>query len=63
MNEFHQLTSKRVAFLIFNGGTVLYLIFSGSLKWNANSVASYGIALFMMNGIAWYSSRNFKDGK
>jgi len=63
MNEFHQLISKKLAFVLFNVGTVLYLILGGYLKWNFFSVLSYGAALMIMNGIAWFSSRNFKDWK
>jgi hypothetical protein len=63
VNEFHKLVSKKAAFLLFNVGTIIYLIFSGSLKWNGVSLFSYGAALLLMNGIAWFSSRNFKDWK
>ena len=32
MHDFHQLVSKKLAFILFNPGTVLYLILGGNLK-------------------------------
>jgi hypothetical protein len=63
MNKFHKAVSKRIWFLLFNLGTILYLILSGVLKWDLISIFSYGLALFLMNGIAWISARKFKDWK
>jgi O-antigen/teichoic acid export membrane protein len=50
-------------FLLFNLGTILYLIMSGHLQWNSISIFSYGLALVLMNGIAWISARKYKDWK
>jgi hypothetical protein len=63
MNEFHKLVSKKLAFVLFNLGTIIYLAASGALEWNWVSLLSYGGALAMMNGIAWFSSRNFPEWK
>lgn len=63
VNEFHKIVSEELAFLLFNVGTVVYLLASGVLKRDTISVVSYGTALLLMNGIAWFSSRNFKDWK
>ena len=50
-------------FLLFNVGTILYLVLVGRLTWDATSIISYGLALLMMNGIAWISARKYKDWK
>jgi hypothetical protein len=61
VNAFHEFVPKKVAFLLFNVGTILFLILSGSLSWSWISLFSNGAALLLMNGIAWISSRNYKD--
>jgi hypothetical protein len=63
MNNLHRLVSKKMWFLLFNLGTALYLIMSGRLQWNSISIFSYGLALVLMNGIAWISARKYKDWK
>ncbi len=50
-------------FLLFNIGTILYLIARGDLHWNTTSIFSYGVALLLMNCIAWISARKYKDWK
>ena len=63
MIELPKLISKRTWFLIFNVGTVAYLIFSGTLQWNVISVVSCSIALLVINCIAWISARKYKEWK
>ena len=63
MNQFHKLVSKKMWFLLFNVGTTLYVIISGTIKFDVVSVVSYGVALGLMNVIAWISARNFPDWK
>jgi len=63
MNQLHHSVPKKVWFLLFNVGTILYLILSDDLKWNFISILSYGLALLLMNGIAWLSARRYKDWK
>ena len=50
-------------FLIFNIGTTIYMIACGHLSWNVISIASYGVALGLINFIAWISERKFSDWK
>ena len=63
MKELPSIISKRMWFLLFNVGTILYLVLVGRLTWDATSIISYGLALLMMNGIAWISARKYKDWK
>jgi len=55
--------SKRAWFLMFNLGTIAYLMIDGTLRWETVSVISCGIALLLINGIAWISARKFKEWK
>jgi hypothetical protein len=63
MNRFHRLISKKLWFFLFNLAAVIYLMVTGSLRWNLISIFSYGVALLLMNGIAWISARKYKDWK
>jgi hypothetical protein len=63
MVELPRIISKKVWFLIFNVGTIIYLIANGSLHWDAISIVSYGLALLIMNGIALISARKYKGWK
>jgi len=61
--EFPKIMSKRAWFLMFNLGTIAYLMIDGTLRWETVSVISCGIALLLINGIAWISARKFKEWK
>lgn len=61
MFELPKLMSKKMWFLLFNVGTILYLIISGALTWDAVSVFSCGISLALMNGVALISAREYKN--
>ncbi len=63
MVELPKIMSKKAWFLVFNLGTIIYLIVSGSLRWEVVSIFSYGLALLLMNGIAWISARKYKGWK
>ena len=63
MIELPKIMSKRMWFLLFNVGTILYLIISGTLRWGAVSVISCGISLLLINGIALISARKYKNNK
>lgn len=54
---------KKTWFLLFNLVAILYLLLSSALKWNPTSIFSYGLALLLVNAMAWISSRNFKNWK
>jgi hypothetical protein len=60
MIEFPKVMSKGMWFLLFNVGTILYLIVSGTLHRNVINLVSFGLALALINGIAWISARKFK---
>ncbi len=63
MFEFAKIMSKRTWFLLFNIGTIIYLISSGTLTWDAISIFSCVIALLLMNGIAWISGCEYPHWK
>jgi cytochrome c oxidase subunit IV len=63
MVELPKIMSKKVWFLVFNLGTIIYLTVSGSLRWEVVSIFSYGLALLLMNGIAWISACKYKGWK
>ena len=63
MFEFPKLISKKTWFVSFNLITTIYLIATHSLRWEAVSIVSYGLALGLMNCIAWLSARKYKDWK
>lgn len=50
-------------FLLFNIGTTIYVVVSGTVRLDAVSILSYAVALGLMNIIAWISARNFPDWK
>jgi hypothetical protein len=60
MIEFPKLMSKWMWFLLFNVGTIIYMIVSGSLHWDVINLVSFGLALALINGIAWISARKFR---
>ncbi len=63
MLQLPQLISRKAWFLIFNVGTIIYLVASGTLRWDGISIFSCFAALAIMNGIAWISARKYKDWK
>ena len=63
MVELPEIVSKKIWFLIFNLAAILYLIATRSLRWDAVSIFSDGLALCLMNRIAWISARKYKDWK
>lgn len=63
MKDLPELMSKKAWFALFNLGSLLYMIVSGSLHWEWLDLVSFGIALLLMNGIAWISARRYKDWK
>lgn len=63
MVELPRVISKRAWFLLFNAGTIIYLVVSGSVHWEVGSVLGYGIALLLINGIALVSARKYKEWK
>ncbi len=62
MKDLPELMSKKACYA-FNLGSVLYMIVRGSLDWEWLDLVSFGIALLLMNGIAWVSARRYKDWK
>ena len=63
MNQFHKIVSKKMWFILFNAGTTIYMILSGHLSWDAITIVSYGVALSLINLVAWISARRFPDWK
>lgn len=63
MNQFHKIISKKMWFVLFNIGTTIYVILFGHLSLDAISLVSYGVALILINLIAWFSTRRFPDWK
>ena len=63
MSWFHRIISKKLWFLLFNAGSVAYLIGTGRLRWELVSLLICAGALLLMNGIAFLSARNFPDWK
>ena len=63
MKQFHRVISKKMWFLLFNVGTALYMIVLGHLSWDVISVASFTVALGLINLIAWISTRRFPEWK
>jgi hypothetical protein len=63
MLEFPKVISKKLWFLLFNVGTIVYLLSTGTLRWEFVSVLACFLALTMMNGIAWISARKYKQWK
>jgi hypothetical protein len=63
MFEFPKLISKKTWFVTFYAMTIIYLIATRSLRWDAVSIISSGLALGLMNCIAWISARRYKDWK
>jgi hypothetical protein len=55
--------SKKAWFLLFNLGTALCLVATGSLSWDVVSIISFGLFLLIINGIAWFSARKYKEWK
>ncbi len=63
MIEFPKLISKKQGFLLFNMGPIIYLIVTRTLQWELVSAFSCGLALVLMNCVAWISARKYKDWK
>jgi len=53
--------SKKTWFILFNLGTILYLIVSATLRWDSLSIFSSALALAIMNWVAWISARKYKE--
>ena len=63
MFDLVQIVSKKIRFVILNLAAIIYLIATHSLRWDALSIFSYGLALGLMNCIAWISARKYKEWK
>lgn len=63
MLDIYKVMCKRTWFLIFNCVTIIYLIGSGTLKWDLVSIVSCGAALLLINCMAMISSRKYRDWK
>jgi hypothetical protein len=63
LNRFHKLVSKKLWFGLFNVIAIGFLVISGRLRFETDSLIAYGLALFLMNVIALISARNFPDWK
>ncbi len=63
VNQFHKIVSKKMWFILFNVGTTVYMILSGHLSWDVIAIVSYGVALTLINLVAWISARRFPDWK
>jgi hypothetical protein len=63
MDRFHQIIGKKLWFVLFNTVSMLYLVLSGRLHLNLDSILGCTIALLLINGIALISARNFPDWK
>ena len=63
MFDLVQIVSKKIRFVILNLAAIIYLIATHSLRWDAVSIFSYGLALGLMNCIAWLSARKYKEWK
>jgi hypothetical protein len=53
------MMSRRSAFLLFNGLSLLLCLWKGQIKSDWLSIIALTFAFGMMNAIAWWSSRNF----
>jgi len=60
MLDIPKLISKKWWFLIFNLGTTLYMVLSGNLRWDVESLLSYGVVLLAVNGLILISARRYK---
>jgi len=60
MADLPSVIPKKAWFFIFNIGTNIYLIVTGTLHWNLISICSSGAALLLIDGIAWISSSKYK---
>jgi len=63
MDRFHRYIGKKLWFGLFNVGSFLYFILSGTLRFNLESILECILALFLMNCVALISARNFPDWK
>ncbi len=63
MSQFHRLISKRLWFILFNVGSLIYLAVTNRLHWDIWSVVGVIFAFALMNFVAWLSSRNFPEWK
>jgi hypothetical protein len=60
MTELPKLISKKTWLLVFNIVAVTCVVVSDSFHWDLISVVSYGIALVLINWVAWISARKYK---
>ena len=63
LSTIQKILPKKIWFLLFNVGTTIYMIVSGDLHWNVVSIATFVIALALINVIAWVSARKYKNWK
>jgi len=63
MVDLPEIISKKTWFVLFNVGTTIYMILSGNLHWDVTSIFCYGVALLLINFIAWISARKYKGWK
>jgi hypothetical protein len=63
MVELPRVISKKVWFLVFNTATIIYLVVSGSLHFEVDSILAHGLALLLINVVALISARKYKGWK
>ena len=63
MFELRTMMSKKMAFILFNVGSIAYVTWKGDVGWDVISIVSLVVTLLIMNGVLWISARNFKDWK
>jgi hypothetical protein len=61
--RFHRLLSKKQCFLLFNLLAIGWAVISGRLLFSISSIVIAAVALAIMNGVAWISSRIYPDWK
>jgi hypothetical protein len=61
--RFHRLLSKRQCFLLFNLLAIGWAVITGRLRFSISSIVIAAIALTIMNGVVWISSRIYPEWK
>jgi hypothetical protein len=61
--DLHKVMRTRTWFLLFNCGATVYLVISGTLKWDPVSLFSCVVALSLVNCVALISARKYKEWK
>jgi hypothetical protein len=60
LKELPAYVSKKVWFLLFNLGALVFEIVTGALRWEVSSVIANGIALLFVNWMTLIASRKYK---